>query len=241
MPKIRRWFPVSHDINGDEEVWTLTEKFGDRSLRIWLECLSIADRNEGVVGPTWEGTRNVVAARSRSSRTKVGLVLDYCRTMKWLTSDLPVRVVKYSEYHRTREPNKSLLVPSEPSEPSEPLKDPKKEPQKAVDKSKEPEVDPEKNGLTKEVKEAGTRIYKLDPVKFRRLWIWMQKNRTYPPEVLLDAFQKFGPYAKQIDDYWPYLDKCLKKAWAEYQQGGSKREAAGDLEFLQTVVKGLEH
>lgn len=47
MPRIKRWFPVSHDINGDPEVWELTTTFGDWLLPVWLEILSITDRAEG--------------------------------------------------------------------------------------------------------------------------------------------------------------------------------------------------
>ena len=47
MPRIRRWFHVSHDINSDPEVWELTDRFGDRALRVWMQMLSIADTNNG--------------------------------------------------------------------------------------------------------------------------------------------------------------------------------------------------
>jgi len=47
MPRIRRWFPVSQDINSDPEVWIMRESIGEKALSIWLEFLSIADRNEG--------------------------------------------------------------------------------------------------------------------------------------------------------------------------------------------------
>jgi hypothetical protein len=46
MPQIKRWFPVSHDINADPEVWAMRRQIGEKSLSIWLEMLSIADRND---------------------------------------------------------------------------------------------------------------------------------------------------------------------------------------------------
>ena len=49
MPRIKRWFHVSHEINSDEEVWELTDLYGVWGLRVWLQFLSIADRNDGVV------------------------------------------------------------------------------------------------------------------------------------------------------------------------------------------------
>ena len=47
MPRVKHWFPVNHDINGDPEVWELTNTFGDWFLSVWLEILSITDRSEG--------------------------------------------------------------------------------------------------------------------------------------------------------------------------------------------------
>lgn len=46
MPIPKRYFKMSHEINNDPEVWELTETFGDRSLRLWIQYLSIFDRNE---------------------------------------------------------------------------------------------------------------------------------------------------------------------------------------------------
>ena len=47
MPRRKHYFPVSHDINNDPEVWELTDTFGDWLLFVWLEILSVADRSEG--------------------------------------------------------------------------------------------------------------------------------------------------------------------------------------------------
>lgn len=46
MPSPKRWFPCSRDIADDPEVWELTNTFGDRSLRLWIEILSILDKDE---------------------------------------------------------------------------------------------------------------------------------------------------------------------------------------------------
>jgi len=60
MPRIKRWFPVSQSINQDPEIWEMTEAFGERALRVWLEILSIGDRNEGVLKGTIEGWAGVL-------------------------------------------------------------------------------------------------------------------------------------------------------------------------------------
>jgi len=62
MPRIKRWFPVSQSINQDPEIWEMTRTFGERALRVWLEILSIGDRNEGVLKGSIEGWAGVLAA-----------------------------------------------------------------------------------------------------------------------------------------------------------------------------------
>ena len=108
MPAITRWFRVTHDINADPELWELRDNFGDRAVLIWLECLSIADRNKGLVGPDSEHTRNQLASKCRSSRVKVGLVLDWYRVKGWLISDGGLRVAKWVKYNKTRDVDQSL-------------------------------------------------------------------------------------------------------------------------------------
>ena len=103
MPVITRWFKVSHDINADPEVWELTDTFGDRALRVWIEMLSIADRNRGLVGPDSDYTRIAVASKSRMSRVKVRLIFDWCLIKVWLVSDNGLRIAKWAKYNRRRE------------------------------------------------------------------------------------------------------------------------------------------
>lgn len=96
------YFPVSQDINSDEEVWELTETFGDRSLRVWLEILSIADRNNGILPGRWERYPSLLAARCKSTTRHLVTVC------KWLTRWLDIdsegvaRVRNYPKYHKTR-------------------------------------------------------------------------------------------------------------------------------------------
>lgn len=107
VPTITRWFRVTHDINSDPEIWELREAFGDRAGFIWLECLSIGDRNSGVIGPVSDQTRNQLAAKCRTPRTRVGLVLDWCRTRGWLVSDTHWRIAKWRKYNKTRDGDES--------------------------------------------------------------------------------------------------------------------------------------
>lgn len=59
MSRINRYFPVSHDINRDPEVWELTETFGGWLLYAWLEILAVTDPNDGewLGDPAWIAER----------------------------------------------------------------------------------------------------------------------------------------------------------------------------------------
>ncbi len=118
MPTITRWFNVTHDINADPEIWELREKFTDRAGFIWLECLAIADRNSGVVGPASDQTRNQLASKCRTSRVKVESVLDWCRVKGWLRFGEDIEVAKWSKYNKTRDTKKLPSYPNLPNPPN---------------------------------------------------------------------------------------------------------------------------
>src|SRR5690348_6393221 len=117
MPKIKRWFPVNHDVNSDHELWQMTDKLGDRSIRIWLEFLSIADRNEGALPCLSDAFAKAIGFKCHTNATKVRLVWDWAATAMWLVCDPTPRLRNYWKYHRTPE---QKALPSEPSEPTRP-------------------------------------------------------------------------------------------------------------------------
>lgn len=115
MAGIKRWFPVSHDINADAEVWAMRHEVGEKALSVWLEFLSIADRNNGELPGDLEELIRLVSGRCQATKRTVRGVYDFAVRRLWLTSEKPLRLVKYLNYHRTRVTNKQ---PSEPSEPN---------------------------------------------------------------------------------------------------------------------------
>lgn len=143
MPRIRRWHNISHDLNGDPEVWELTDTFGDRALRVWLEMLSIADRNTGEIpgagSPALDG---VLARRSRMTRQRVASMWPWLREKLWIvpadTGELSangqltvLRTRNYEKYHPSRDTNKipqeeltseDVMVPSFLTSPTVPNK-----------------------------------------------------------------------------------------------------------------------
>jgi hypothetical protein len=104
MPPIKRWFPVSHDINSDPEVVALTDAYGLTGLKVWLELLSIGDRNEGVIGSDLDSIVRSLSIKCNSTQSRVRLVCDWIVTRLWVDCDSTVRLHNYAKYHRTREP-----------------------------------------------------------------------------------------------------------------------------------------
>jgi hypothetical protein len=228
MPRIRRWFPVTHDINADLEMWELRETFGDRAGFVWLEILSIADRNEGLVGLDSDQLRKQLASKCRSSRTRVGFILDWCLTKAWLVLDssrtqgrTPVGlqsdpgsdssrtrvgpmsakglwVRNFAEYHRTRETNKLPKI-SLPSEPSEPSYLKKANPATPAPVDNS-NSKPQKVKLDPAIKAAADPIYESDPAKFIRLitWIKGKEKRDYPVETITTTLKAFWEREQKV-------------------------------------------
>ena len=126
MPRIKRWFPVSHDINSDPEVWTMRREIGEKSLSIWLEMLSISDRNESELPGDYQALVRSIAGKCQATVRTVSAVFEFAKTRLWVISQPTLRVSNYSKYHVSRDANQiprgkqSASLPSEPSYPSEP-------------------------------------------------------------------------------------------------------------------------
>ncbi len=119
VPSPKRWFPLSRDLNNDPDVWELTDKFGDRSLRTWLEVLAILDR----VDNSWRLSGHWLAGLSRTTRqlpASIRRQLGWMVAKGWLTvaetlpdgSPAVYSATNYAKYHRTRESNGTKIVPA---------------------------------------------------------------------------------------------------------------------------------
>ena len=127
MPRIKRWFPVSHDINSDPEVWTMRREIGEKSLSIWLEMLSIADRNESELPGDYQALVRSIAGKCQATVRTVSAVYEFAKSRLWLESQPTLKVANYWKYHRPQERkplpggNKSssppILTRPDPTEP----------------------------------------------------------------------------------------------------------------------------
>jgi len=102
MPRIRRWFHVSHDINSDPEVWELTDRFGERAFRVWVEILSIADRYDGLVPGEIKYLSSTLAAKCKSRSRTVEGIIKYATDKTWIVYDPARRVRNHLKYRPTR-------------------------------------------------------------------------------------------------------------------------------------------
>jgi hypothetical protein len=108
VPKIIRWFKLSHDFLDNPDTLTLREKHGDRVILMWLRMLSWADRNEGFIKGNIE---QIAKGFGRdhdpihpTSNAKWGLIcLRSMADLGWITlrSD-GIQIVNYAKYNNTR-------------------------------------------------------------------------------------------------------------------------------------------
>lgn len=117
MPRYKRFAPVSHDINGDAEVWEFTKLFGDRSYRTLVEVLIQIDKKENrwrLVGD-WSGN---LSRRVRQSSANVRRQVLHMVANGWLIveetaadgSPLVLSAPNYREYHPIRKTKKEVTV-----------------------------------------------------------------------------------------------------------------------------------
>lgn len=230
------YFPVSQDINSDPEVWELTDRFGDRSLRVWLEILSIADRNNGVLPGPWKDYPSILAGRCKSTTKHVRVVCQW--VARWLAIDSQgvARVRNYSKYHKTRAELNTSPNPPILSEPSEPYKN-----APSVNSTNVEVVKEKPKGLDPEIKKWADQIYAIDKKKFARLITWIKgANRTYSPVVIALALERFLPYARTVDNgWWGYLDKILDKEEGKHNGSIAAAESDWHKEELTDLAKSV--
>lgn len=249
VPRITRWFPVSHDINSDPEVIELTDRFGLTGLKVWLECLSIGDRNEGVLGPDLDTLARSLAIKCNSTRSRVRLVLDLTVTRSWVDCDSTVRLHNYAKYHRTREPNR---FPSEPilTKPSEPdlIKIPAESAGAVnnLENQARPEVRTEL--VNTAIRLAGNS--RRDQQKLCQWVLSMFSTLKREPPQRIEAVVRASLAAledqlskdKAIKDMWGYLTVIFNKERTKYIEGPEndayKRQGIGAFgEILDKIAK----
>lgn len=222
----------------------MRHQIGEKSLSIWFEILSIADRNEGELPGDYEELVRSVSGKCQSSVTKVSLVCDFAKTRLWLVSDPTLRVRNYLKYHRTREPNEiprgnkrgspPILTRPDPTEPLK-IKTPL---------TPQSEVAPSavvKKKLDPWVKEVADRIYALGPQRFSRLIVWIKKRERmgFSAEMIIKALELFEPHAMEVSNWWPYLERLGQKVRTEMLQGEAEQYKHSDLTQVGVILRKM--
>jgi hypothetical protein len=109
VPRIKRWHPISHDFNRDPQIIEARKKYGDWIGYAWQECLSIADRNDGIVPGTLDQIAGILAPISlqsylKSAANRVRIFLESALNWGWIRVESDhIVIVNYGKYHRTQE------------------------------------------------------------------------------------------------------------------------------------------
>lgn len=229
----KRWFPVNHDINRDPDMRELRKEHGDKAILVWLELLSIADRNEGYVP----------GRLSLLSLTIGGLIglkpLSVANVVGWLSHrrkivyhnggglDRSRYIANWAKYHRTQKPiykdSETNVPDTEPSEPSEPslIKESSLPPLPASPALSKDKPD---GKLSPWVKEAADRIYTTDPRRFAKLVVWTKAaQKQHSEEVIVATLNEFYPYRTSISDWYPYLDRIANRVHNEQAIGKAEK------------------
>jgi hypothetical protein len=80
----------------------MTRRFGDRSYRVWVEILSIADRYDGLVPGASEYLGTCLAGKCQVTQRTVLKVLEFAESKLWIVSDPVRRVRNHLKYRPTR-------------------------------------------------------------------------------------------------------------------------------------------
>jgi hypothetical protein len=151
MPRIKRWFHLSQELNRDPEFREFAKKFGLGGVRFWLEALAILDRTDNFLDLHRGFDLGLLAGLCETKRHIIQGSFEHLRDINWLRvgtdpdQKLFIYAPKWAEYNQRREDKGSMLdttryqdgtYPSPSPSPS-PTPTPKKE----IYKEKRPDLD----------------------------------------------------------------------------------------------------
>ena len=114
MPRIKRWFHCSQDLNRDPEYRAYVARFGLPGARLWTEILAILDRTDNYWDIHTGFDLGLLASTCESKKAHMLACYDHLRNMKWLRVGLDVSnkmfiyAPKWAEYNKRREHDGSM-------------------------------------------------------------------------------------------------------------------------------------
>ena len=229
----------------------MRHQIGEKSLGVWLEFLSIADRNQGELPGDLEELLRSVAGKCQVTKSTARLVYEFALARLWVISDNVPRTRNHWKYHKSEEhkteQKKSPPILSDPIR-SEPLKIKNPDPvirTPSADllkmQNQKDEEDARKRKWDEKIKAEAGEIYATDKRKYMRLWEWVgQKRKSYEAEVVYNSLHLFKPYCEEPSiSWWGYLEKIITKEEGKFNARAaeldSERHKAEDKETAELM------
>lgn len=241
MPRIKRWGPFAHGYNRDPEVRELRRQFGDWMALVWLELCAIGDLNGGIVKGTPEQIGESLAYISMSKRPslsakRVTNALQFMRKCGWIAIQTDhVLIVNHLKYHPSE--NSNPVPPNDRTTERPNIKSP--EPPTAAAPLHSLPAKEKPKTLDFRLKVWADQIYRIDTIKFARLIQWIKAaERTYSVVVIASSLERFLPSAREVTEWWPYLDRILDKEEIKFNASYTKQESDRIKRQERAWIKG---
>lgn len=85
-------------------------------------------------------------------------------------------------------------------------------------------------------------IYARDPIRYRRLclWVWKQQQQRWPDEAIALSLKMADPYVDRVQNWWTYLTSLLPKAKAQSVEIESTAHKSADMALAGQFVEFLK-
>jgi hypothetical protein len=234
MARKKHWWHCSHDFADDPVILEMTEKYGDRTLRLALKIYSILDLCENrweVNEAVFRSLFRVCGIYPKTGFRCIEMLLEKHLLLPLKTDSTPKKMIlgspNYWKYHprECRESDFAWLPPEQnrteltlyrnkESKPDPPSAEASALPSPDLKLISRRERNMGRSmNLIPELKAETDRLYFSDRVKFKDLAKWVAESRKYEfsePDMA-EALRQFWDIRLVIDHWYPYLDKILEE------------------------------
>ncbi len=70
------------------------------------------------------------------------------------------------------------------------------------------------------------------------VWIKDKQKRDYADEIIVDSLVAFWTMEQKskIKDWWPYIEKIFRKAYAKWNEEQAAKHKSDDAQFVRDLV-----
>ena len=153
MPRIRRWFHCSQDLNRDPEFREYAKKFKLAGVRFWLEVLAILDRTDNFWDLHKEFDLGLLAGTCETKKHIILESYEHLRDINWLkigvdaNQKLFIYAPKWAGYNQRREHEGSVKDTTRYQQGEYPTPSPSPTPKREIYKEKVSKVEPIEEAL----------------------------------------------------------------------------------------------